>query len=471
MIQRTPRLIALCVATAMILPIAAAAETDLGIEVFNSVSGAIVGVKGKDPRQNITKSGTGVAIGSKTVLTNCHVVTTTSGGKEVVLPEIEVHQPVNKVRPRRSFVMKAELLEDIGDQDLCILYVEDLSQPPAATVVPLGNIDEVSVGEEICAIGNPMGHNHSIACGVVSQLRSCQDLQEADFDVPCGETPDLVVQTDIDASPGFSGGGVFGKNGLIGIMTFRRWEKRGANGLAIPAGPAFVLPVEWVRKSHTYGRVLHKRVREHAETGHFDRAKEFAQQIYHARRRALALMHIADRQLKVGDVSGTLETLDRTLPTVNEAYVGRRSHSGHVGLLIRVAILHWQAGSVQRAREILNDAFRVAEEAYKKHEKDRHRYNHDDHAKLLAKIARARLKIGDSSEARLLLGHAFRAAKKTELVKAVSRADRFRDIACTQVKLGDATTETKKAFEDAIRAARPGKKVDRIRRRMSRCGA
>ena len=471
MIQSTLRLIVLCIATAMIFPIAAAAETDLGVKIFDTVSGGILGVTAQDKRHNITKSGTGVAIGNKAVLTNCHIITTSAGGKEVVLPDIKVHQPANKIRPRRSFAMKAELLEDIGDQDMCILFVEDLSNPPAATVVPLGSVVDVAVGEKICGIGNPMGHNLSIACGVVSQLRSCQDLQEADFDVPCGETPDLIVQTDIDASPGFSGGGVFGKNGLIGIMTFRRWEKRGANGLAIPAGPAFVLPVEWVRRSHVYSRLLHKRVRERTKIGAFDRAKEFAQEIYHARRRALALLHIADRQLKAGDVPGALDTLDRVLPAVNEAYVGGHSHSGHVGLLIRIAMLHWKAGSVQEARGLLNDAFRVTEEAYNEHEEDRHRYNHDDHAKLLAKIARARLKVGDPSEARLLLDQAFEAAKRTKLVGAASRAERFRDIACTQIKLGDSVGETKKAFEDAIRAARPGRKADRIRQRMSRCGA
>ena len=36
---------------------------------------------------------------------------------------------------------------------------------PAA---PLGNSDELRVGEWVCAIGNPLGYVHSVTVGVVS---------------------------------------------------------------------------------------------------------------------------------------------------------------------------------------------------------------------------------------------------------------------------------------------------------------
>ena len=469
-IKQTLRLLLLCMTTLAILSTAVAA--DLGEEIFSSMASSAVSVKARDPRgDGSSKSASGAIISSMDVLTACHAIKA-PGGRE--LPEITVRQPVSKVRPQESYAMQAELLEDIGKQDICVLHVDKLPHLPGATAAPLGKMNEVAVGTDICAIGS----DHAVVCGVISQFRSCRDLQAADFDVPCGEYPDKVIQTDMDVFPGFSGSGVFAKNKsgdivLIGILVFRQWVEFKQVGKPIMMGAAYVLPVEWFMRRPVHDRIQHRKVKASAKEQDFLRAKQLVQQIYHADRRALALVYVARKQLKAGNAEGALETLGLTLPVVEKAYVGRQKYASHVGILIRIATLYRKAESEDNARNVLHAALRITEAAYETHKEDRHRYSHYDHARLLAKIARAQMKLGDTEDARELINHAFRVSLDMEFVGPASRADRLRDIACTQVKLGDAAgaAETRKAFEQNIRAARPGGKVDRIRRRMSRCGA
>ena len=469
MIKETLHLLVLCMTTLAILSTAVAA--DLGKEIFSRMANSAVSVTARDPHGDISKSGGGVIFSDTTVLTNCHVLKAPGGG---VLPEIVVRQPLTKVRPQKSYAMQAELLEDIGDQDLCLLHVDKLPYLPGATEAPLGKMNELAVGTEICAIGR----QNAVVCGVISQFRSCRDMQAAEFEVPCGEHPDEVIQTDMDVFPGFSGSGVFAKSNsgaivLVGVVTFRHWIQFEQVGQPITMGPAYVLPVEWVMRSPVYDRIQHKKVKASAKEQDFLRAKQLAQQIYHADKRALALVYIARKELKAGDVEGALETLGLTLPVVDNAYLGSQKYASHVGILIRIATLYRKAESEHNARNVLHTALRVTEAAYEAHKQNRHRYSHYDHARLLAKIARAQWKLGDAEEAREIINHAFQVSLGMEFVGPASRADRLRDIACTQVEMGDTAgaAETRRVFERNIRAARPGGKVDRIRRRMSRCGA
>ena len=67
--------------------------------------------------------------------------------------------------------MAAKLTAQNETRDLCALFVYELSIPPAAKPVPLGVARNVSIGEEVYAIGAPRGLELSLSRGIISQLR------------------------------------------------------------------------------------------------------------------------------------------------------------------------------------------------------------------------------------------------------------------------------------------------------------
>ena len=164
--------------------------------------------------------GSGVVIGTNEVATNCHVV---SGATEIF-----VRQAAD-ARSRETYRMAAKLTAQNETRDLCILLVDELSIPPAAKPVPLGAARNVSIGEEVYAIGAPRGLELSLSRGIISQLRG-----------EGGKRAAPIIQTDAAISPGSSGGGLFDQDGkLIGITTFKASGTR-------TEGLSFAVPVEWV---------------------------------------------------------------------------------------------------------------------------------------------------------------------------------------------------------------------------------
>jgi serine protease Do len=80
------------------------------------------------------------------------------------------------------------------------------------TPLPLGDSDDLSVGEMVIAVGNPLGLNHSVTSGLVSAKERV---------VPAPQTQLLdVLQTDSAINPGSSGGPLLNLRGeVVGINT------------------------------------------------------------------------------------------------------------------------------------------------------------------------------------------------------------------------------------------------------------
>ena len=76
-----------------------------------------------------------------------------------------------------TWSMAASLLARDAERDLCLLFVSELSKPPAAPLVRMGAAKSLSVGEEVYAVGAPKGLELSLSRGVVSQLRTCPSLE------------------------------------------------------------------------------------------------------------------------------------------------------------------------------------------------------------------------------------------------------------------------------------------------------
>jgi len=166
------------------------------------------------PRERVQNSlGSGVIVDGKgLIVTNNHVIL---GGSDirVVLAD------------RREF--EAKLLVADERTDLAILKIEpDDEELPA---LPMGDSDNLEVGDLVLAIGNPFGVGQTVTSGIVSALARTQ-VGITDYQ--------FFIQTDAAINPGNSGGALVDMTGkLAGINTaiFSRSGGSQGIGFAIPS--------------------------------------------------------------------------------------------------------------------------------------------------------------------------------------------------------------------------------------------
>lgn len=121
---------------------------------------------------------------------------------------------------------EVELLTEDAAQDIALLRVDikkpASGDPPAVESLSLGNSDSIQVGERVISIGNPLGLEHTLSDGLVSQRRTYMGRQ--------------WIQTTAPISPGNSGGPLFDMKGsVIGITTAQVGAFRAQNlNLAVP---------------------------------------------------------------------------------------------------------------------------------------------------------------------------------------------------------------------------------------------
>jgi S1-C subfamily serine protease len=102
-------------------------------------------------------------------------------------------------------------------------------------VLTLGDSDQVQVGEQVVAIGNPYGLDGTVTQGIVSGRRQLVNEPEGDGVLV------NAIQTDASINPGNSGGPLFnGKGEVIGVNTLGLMPNRAQAGLnfAIPINNA-----------------------------------------------------------------------------------------------------------------------------------------------------------------------------------------------------------------------------------------
>ncbi len=281
-------------------------------EVFQSVAPSVVVVLGLGEDGAAVSQGSGVVVGRKEVVTNCHVVEKAAG--------IAVRQ-ASRHAGGPTWRMTASLLLQESKRDLCLLYVDELSKPPAAPAVRLGFAKKLSVGEEVYAVGAPNGLVLSLSRGIVSQLRRVFGKRRAP-----------LVQTDAAISPGSSGGGLFNsRSELVGITTFK-WKGENLN---------FALPVEWVRELTQLGQrrlTAEQRRSSCLEVPDFDCLIELARNIDNS---VSAWLEIVAVQLEVGDKRAARQHLDTLFATANTMDKG----GDRDRLLRNIAELQVQAGA------------------------------------------------------------------------------------------------------------------------------
>jgi S1-C subfamily serine protease len=129
--------------------------------------------------------------------------------------------------------MKARVVGRDPATDVALLKVQATSR--ALKALALGNSDGVHVGDQVAAIGNPLGLDRSITLGIVSALHRSLTSPE-------GTPIDRVIQTDAALNHGNSGGPLLDARGqVVGVSSA---VTTGADG---NVGIGFAIPINTVR--------------------------------------------------------------------------------------------------------------------------------------------------------------------------------------------------------------------------------
>ena len=141
-------------------------------------------------------SGSGVIISEDGyIVTNNHVI-----------DKAQVIQVV--LNDKREFT--ATLVGTDPNTDIALLKIDATGLP----VIPMGNSDELKVGEWVLAVGNPFNLTSTVTAGIVSAKARNINILNADMKI------ESFIQTDAAVNPGNSGGALVNTRGeLVGINT------------------------------------------------------------------------------------------------------------------------------------------------------------------------------------------------------------------------------------------------------------
>ena len=212
---------ALALFAAAAFAVAAGAESPK--EIYREVGSGVVLILGSDDGR-AGSGGTGSIVRADgLVITNAHVVINK-----------ETHRPYRRL----SLFLKPERVTGVMDKDLVFrveaklaAYEESLdlallrmeNPPSGLTVVPLGDPEEISIGEPVVAIGHPeTGGLWTLTTGTIS----------AEFENFNGIKGKDVFQTEASLNRGNSGGPLLDSRGtMVGVNTLI--SRKAADGLTI----------------------------------------------------------------------------------------------------------------------------------------------------------------------------------------------------------------------------------------------
>jgi putative serine protease PepD len=225
-------------------------------DIYDRVSPAVVSITARsinpyEPTERVSRiAGSGVIFdASGLVLTNSHVVF----GRQSAVVTLD-----------DGTSMPAELVGTDAIFDLAVLRIA----PPRSGPLPvatLGNSERVRVGEEVLAIGNPLGLEQTLTRGIVSAINRILPNTALSLNEP-------LIQTDTPINPGNSGGPLVNRCGeVIGVTTAIMPDAQNI-GFAIPidlvkaALPALIEHGRIIRpwlgvQGHLVGRALQELLR------------------------------------------------------------------------------------------------------------------------------------------------------------------------------------------------------------------
>ena len=204
--------------------------------VSAAVSNAVVSIA--IATENGTALGSGVIYDKEGhIITNNHVV---AGASQI------------QVTLADGRVYDAETTGTDPATDLAVIQLKDA--PDNLTVAQLGDSDKLTTGQDVMAIGNPLGLSSTVTTGIISALdRPVVNSQGEDGSGGRSSSSAVytnAIQIDAAINPGNSGGPLFDEKGQVigitsSIATMSRSSSEGGSG---SIGIGFAIPVKLADK-------------------------------------------------------------------------------------------------------------------------------------------------------------------------------------------------------------------------------
>ena len=158
------------------------------------------------------------------VLTNSHVVSGAQGNVQVTLTD--------------GRILEGEVVGADPSTDLAVVQL--LDAPDDLQAAAFGNSDDVTVGDPVMAVGNPLGLANTVTTGIVSAVDRPVSTQE---DGGSETAVTNAIQIDAAVNPGNSGGPLFDATGRVigitsSIATLSAQSGSIGLGFAIPSNQA-----------------------------------------------------------------------------------------------------------------------------------------------------------------------------------------------------------------------------------------
>lgn len=180
----------------------------VGIKVEYNVN-SLVSMFGRQTQTSTaTASGSGIIISEDGyILTNNHIVATTSSESYY---EVSEATKVTVTLFNDETEYEAKIIGTDEQTDLAVIKIEKTGLSKAE----FADSDNIKVGEFAMAVGNPLGMQSSITCGVISAVnREVTDSDGKKF---------TLIQTDAAINAGNSGGALVNSEGkVIGVNTLK----------------------------------------------------------------------------------------------------------------------------------------------------------------------------------------------------------------------------------------------------------
>ena len=182
--------------------------------------------------RSVTTSGTGfIVLSDGYIITNQHVI---QNARRVFV----------RLFDGREY--EAEIVGEDVMSDIAVLHIDESDLPTA----PMGDSEQVRVGEWVLAIGNPMGNSllFSVTAGIVSETQRSLKVPN-----PAEQSAQEYIQTDAVANNGNSGGPLVDLHGRIVGMNAAIASRTGyyeGYTLAIPAEVIVPVASQLIRQGH-----------------------------------------------------------------------------------------------------------------------------------------------------------------------------------------------------------------------------
>ena len=152
------------------------------------------------------------------IITNYHVVRNNSTAR---------------VRLNNKKTYTARVIGRSKRHDIAVLKLDNIRNLPAP--IQPGSSKNLQVGQQVYAIGNPFGLDHTLTTGIISALG--RSISDRNIDM------DDLIQTDAAINPGNSGGPLLDSAGRLIGMNVAIYSPSG-----VSAGIGFAIPVDKIKR-------------------------------------------------------------------------------------------------------------------------------------------------------------------------------------------------------------------------------